>query len=97
MLAEFPGLLLWGVPGLIVWAGGQLMVLVAAWRHHKRSPNGLRLTMTGLGLLIAGWAVGLALAAVAHGVWLVVAVALILGWPALMLFRSAGRVGPSER
>jgi hypothetical protein len=62
VLAEFPGLLLWGLPGLIVWAGRQL---------------------------IAGFGLGLAIAAVAHGVWLVVPVALILGWPSLILFRSA--------
>ena len=97
MLLDFPGLLIWGLPGLLVWAGGQVIVLVATWRHHKRSPIGLRLTMTGLGLMIAGFCVGLAIAAVAHDVWPVVAVALILGWPSLVLFRSAARVGLSER
>jgi hypothetical protein len=92
VLTDFPGLLLWGVPGLVVWVVGQTMVFVAAWWHHKRSPNGLRLTMMGLGLLIAGWGVGLALAAVARGAWPVVAVALVLAWPSVVLFRWSGRV-----
>ena len=63
MPTEFPGLLLWGVPSLIVWLAGPLVVFRAVIARRERSPRGLRLTMTAFGLFTLGVSVGLVVAA----------------------------------
>ena len=54
MPTEFPGLLLWGVPGIIVWLAGQVLVYRAFIARRERSLSGLRLTMVGMGLSVLG-------------------------------------------
>ena len=96
MLTEFPGLLLLGIPGLLVWLLGQAFVFRAALARHERSPRGLRLTMVGIGLFMVGLTVGLALAAVVRGVWPVAVVVVIgSGSVSAVFFLWASRVGSS--
>jgi O-antigen/teichoic acid export membrane protein len=96
MPTEFPGLLLWGVPGLLVWLVGQVFVFRAALTRHERSLRGLRLTTVGFGLFMLGLTVGVSIAAVARGVWFVaVVLAVGPGLSSLFIFRWAGRVGVS--
>ena len=97
MLMEFPVLLLWGIPGLVVWLVGQLFVFRAAVARHERSPWGLRLTTVGIGLFMLGLTAGLALAAVGRGVWPVaVVVVLVTGSISAFFFRWATRISDSD-
>ena len=96
MLTEFPGLLLWGIPGLLVWLMGFVLVFRAALTRRERSLRGPRLTMVGHGLFVLGLTVGVSIALVARGVW-IVAVVVVAGGGLLSLasFSLAGRVGVS--
>ena len=92
MLTELPGQFLWGVPGLVVFLLGQVLVLHAFFGHHKRSLRGARLTVAGFGLLTLGLLVGFVLGAAMRGEWLVaVAVIVVGGWAPLFCFRLAAR------
>jgi hypothetical protein len=79
MLTEFPGLLLWGVPGLLVWLMGFVLVFRAVLTRRERSLRGPRLTMVGNGLFVLGLTVGVSIALVARGVWIVAVVVLVGG------------------
>jgi hypothetical protein len=74
MLTEFPGLLLWMVPGAIVWLAGWTLIFRAALNREERSPTGLRVHLIGMALMTLGLAVGGAFAAVVHGYWVLVPV-----------------------
>jgi hypothetical protein len=97
MLTEFPGLLLWGIPGLLVWLLGQAFVFRAALARHERSPRGVRLTLVGVGLFTLGLTVGGALAALARGLW-PVAVVVVTGPGSVsaVFFQWASKVGASS-
>ena len=91
MLTEFPGLLLWGVPGVIVWLLSFGPILRAAHNGGRPSPCGLRLNLVGMGLIVLGWDLGLVLAALARSEW---GVALLFiaaaAWlPVLLLWLAA--------
>jgi len=83
---DFPGLLLWGVPGVIVWLAGQVLIFRAMRDGGRTSPLGLRLTMAGFGLSLLGWLIGLELAALDRSEWAVGAVMLVVLGPMSVLF-----------
>jgi len=92
MQLDFGTILLWGVPGLIVWAIGQSLVLAAAVRGRRKSPLGLRLALAGIGLALLGWFVAVVVAALGAGLWPVALVVLILfGWQPILFFWLASR------
>ena len=94
-MTEFPGLLLWGIPGLLVWLAGQALGFRAALTRRERSPRGLRLTLLGFGLFMLGLTVGSSLAAVVRGVWPVALVVVIGGGSvSAVFFRWATQVSP---
>jgi hypothetical protein len=92
MRLDFGTLLLCGVPGLIVWAIGQLLVFARLFRGGSKSPLGLRLTMAGLGLFLLGMFGAIVVAALAGGLWpLALAVTVLLGWQPTLFFWWATR------
>jgi hypothetical protein len=88
-----PGtILLCGVPGLIVWAMGQILVFSRFFRGRRKSPFGLRLTLAGIGLTLLGWWGAAVVAALTAGLWPVaVVVALVAGWQPFLFFWLATR------
>ncbi len=89
MPPELPGVLVWGVPGLVVWIVGQGLVFRAAI-GQRRSPLGLRLSRIGFALLTLGVMVGLATLLFARGQWpIAVVVIIVLGWWPLRLLLAA--------
>ena len=92
MPTEFPGLLLWGVPGIIVWLAGQVLVYRAFIARRERSLSGLRLTMVGMGLSFLGPSVAVVVAAAVRDEWLVAGVVVVVSGSVLaVLFRLAAR------
>ena len=84
--------MLWGVPGLIVWAIGQILVVAGVFRSRRKSPLELRLTLSGLGLALLGWLAAVEVAALTAGLWLVaVVVAIVFGWQPALFFWLATR------
>jgi hypothetical protein len=85
-------LLLFGLPGLSVWAIGQLLVFARLLGDRSKSPLGLRLTMAGLGLFLLGMFGAIVLAVFAAGLWpLGLAVAALFGWLPVLFFWWATR------
>ena len=92
MPTDFPDLLLWGLPGIIVWLAGQVLIIRAARDHGRKSPAGLRLTMAGYGLTVLGWLIGVEIAALVRSEWAVcVAILLGSGWVPVLFFWLATR------
>lgn len=92
MPTTLPGLLLWGVPGIIVWLVGQVLIVNAFRDGHRKSPRGLRLTMAGIGLTFLGWLIGLEVAVLGQGnVVLGLVLLLVGGWVPAFLFWLATR------
>ena len=84
--------LICGVPGLIVWVTGQILVFARVLRGRRKSPLGLRLTMAGLGLSLLGMFGYVVVAAFVRGLWPVaVAVLVLVGWQPILLFWWATR------
>jgi hypothetical protein len=89
MPPEFPGVPLWGVPGLVVWLVGQALVFRTRV-GPQRSPLGQRLSRIGFAILTLGVMVGLATLFSARGQWpIAVVVIIVLGWWPLRLLLAA--------
>lgn len=87
MRLDFGTVLLCGVPGLIVWAIGQILVFARFFRGRRKLPLGLRLTMAGIGLSLLGMSGAIVVAALAAGLWPVaVVVTVLFGWQPVLFF-----------
>jgi hypothetical protein len=92
MRLDLGTVLLCGVPGLIVCAVGQILVLARAFRGRRKSPLGLRLTLAGIGLASLGWLGAVVVSALTIGRWPVaVLVAVAVGWLPVVFFWLATR------
>ena len=92
MPTDFPGLLLWGIPGVVVWFVGQVLIVRAARDGGRKSPRGLRLTLAGFGLIFLGWVMAVEIAALDRRGWAVGAAILVAtGWLPLLFFWMAMR------
>jgi hypothetical protein len=86
MLTEFPGVLLWMVPGAIVWLAGLILIFRAVVHRGERSPRGFRVHLIGMAMMMLGLAVGGVSAAVVHGSWVLVPVIASIFLPIALFF-----------
>jgi Flp pilus assembly protein TadB len=92
MRPDLGTILLCGVPGLIVWAIGVILVFARAFPGRRKSPLGLRLTLAGIGLAVLGWIVAVVVAALAVDLWPVAVVVVVaVGWQPVLFFWLATR------
>jgi hypothetical protein len=85
-------ILLCGVPGVFVWAIGQIIVFARFFRGRRKSSLGLRLTLAGFGLMFLGWWGAVLVAALTAGLWPVAVVVLVAGgWQPFLFFWLATR------
>ena len=92
MRPDLGTILLCGVPGLIVWAIGVILVFARAFRGRRKSLLGLRLTLAGIGLALLGWLGGVVVATLTVGRWPVAVVVLVAaGWHPVLSFWLATR------
>ncbi len=89
-------LVVWAVPGCVVWVLGWVIFLIQA-RRGRWSPAGWRLHTAGLGLAFLGMSVGLVASFVLADEWLLgLVLAPLMGWPgpALIWIAAKAKITP---
>lgn len=90
---DFVDVLLAGVPGVVIWAGGQVIAVATFVREKRSSLLGVRLTMVGIAAAIAGSTIVTCVMAVGAGVpRLILALLPIFGPVVAVLLLAASRL-----
>lgn len=93
MPTDFAAVLVWCIPGALVWLAGLVLIFRAFRNGRRASLRGARLTMSGLGFFGLGGLVGIEIAALErHGWPVALLIAVITCWAPVLCFWLATRL-----